>query len=207
MSSNQAVADRVECYMDELVECFEDFVKKSLLVITVGIAVVVGMLLYMLKVLTDREPTSDTTPEFSSSAPNLSRNINTEDYQKRFYSRSNRNVSPGSKLSSRKSSCKITPAVNTTSNQPLTQNQSSDEKVLNNIGLSSFTKLHACDSTNSNSFIPCRVPSQCTLPQKYSSVDSIGHKLSKHHMASMPIYPKEVPKTGSCCSLCCNDEN
>ncbi|CAH2234997.1 jg18996 [Pararge aegeria aegeria] len=62
MSSNQAVADRVECYMDELVECFEDFVKKSLLVITVGIAVVVGMLLYMLKVLTDREPTSDTTP-------------------------------------------------------------------------------------------------------------------------------------------------
>lgn len=56
MCSNRAVVESVECYMDDLVECFEDFVKKSLIIISFGIGVIVAMLLYLLKTVCDRQP-------------------------------------------------------------------------------------------------------------------------------------------------------
>lgn len=48
MSSN-AVADRIEFYMDELIDSFEDFVKKSLVLITLALASVVIMAMYVMK--------------------------------------------------------------------------------------------------------------------------------------------------------------
>lgn len=56
MCSNRAIVDSLECYMDDLVECFEDFVKKSLLVISFGIGLIVAMLAYLLKTVCERPP-------------------------------------------------------------------------------------------------------------------------------------------------------
>lgn len=57
MSQNRALVDSLECYMEDLVESFEDFVKKSLILMFVGVGTMVMMLIYMLKVITDRTGT------------------------------------------------------------------------------------------------------------------------------------------------------
>lgn len=55
MCSNRAIVDSLECYMDDLVETFEDFVKKSLIVISFGIGAIVAMLVYLLKTVCERQ--------------------------------------------------------------------------------------------------------------------------------------------------------
>lgn len=40
--------------MDDLVDCFEDFVKKSLVIISVAVGALIVMMGYLLKVVTDR---------------------------------------------------------------------------------------------------------------------------------------------------------
>lgn len=55
MCSNETLVDQLECYVDDLVECFEDFVKKSLIVITIAVGAVIGLLVYVLKMVTERQ--------------------------------------------------------------------------------------------------------------------------------------------------------
>lgn len=45
-----AVAD----YMDDLVDCFESFIQKSLLAIIIALAVIVASVMYLLKILSER---------------------------------------------------------------------------------------------------------------------------------------------------------
>lgn len=55
-SQQNAVVESLECYMDEIIETFEYFVKKSLLLFSVGVCSVVVMLVYVLRMLTERRP-------------------------------------------------------------------------------------------------------------------------------------------------------
>ncbi|XP_060802835.1 uncharacterized protein LOC132902306 [Amyelois transitella] len=57
MCTNEALVESLECYMDEILENFQDFVKKSLVLITVAIGSLVGILLYILKSVNHREVT------------------------------------------------------------------------------------------------------------------------------------------------------
>ncbi|OWR51945.1 hypothetical protein KGM_205728 [Danaus plexippus plexippus] len=56
MCSQRAIVDNLECCIDDLVECFEDFIRKSLLIIFLGIGVVIGLLIYLLKMIAERSP-------------------------------------------------------------------------------------------------------------------------------------------------------
>lgn len=51
---SSALVETIECYMDDVVECFEDFVKKSLCVFTVGIGALVAVIFYLLKSFHER---------------------------------------------------------------------------------------------------------------------------------------------------------
>lgn len=54
MCTNRALVDSLECYMDDLVESFEDFVKKSIIAISVTIGLLVAMIAYIFKMNNDR---------------------------------------------------------------------------------------------------------------------------------------------------------
>ncbi|KAJ0177338.1 hypothetical protein K1T71_007347 [Dendrolimus kikuchii] len=64
MCSHSGLLDSVECRMDDLVCSFEDFVKKSLVIVSVALGAVVLMLVYVLKIVTDR--TARSGPEVAN---------------------------------------------------------------------------------------------------------------------------------------------
>ncbi|RVE51637.1 hypothetical protein evm_003769 [Chilo suppressalis] len=54
MCTNPRLVNSLECYMDDLVDCFEDFVTKSLVIVSLAIGAVIVMIGYVLKMLNDR---------------------------------------------------------------------------------------------------------------------------------------------------------
>lgn len=54
----------LEDYIDELVECFEDFIRKSLLMISVTLGTIVLMVMYVLKLLSDRPSAALTSRDY-----------------------------------------------------------------------------------------------------------------------------------------------
>ncbi|XP_045771435.1 uncharacterized protein LOC123871595 isoform X2 [Maniola jurtina] len=208
---------QIECYMDELIDCFEDFVKKSLIVISVGIAAIVGLLLYLLKVVSYRPPSNIITESAANDNNNNqtgSMGLEETKNQKRLFNfklLQKKSSRQGSNTSlSKGSSTKIVTDVNTVSGHintsPLTKKLSFDEKVLRDVGLTSCSKLHTCERTNSHSYIPCRVPVSSKSPTNRKSDHAIRSTQSKNYIpAPLPICPKS-PKKGSCCSICCEDQ-
>ncbi|CAH2106202.1 unnamed protein product [Euphydryas editha] len=167
MCSNRAIVDSLECYMDDLVECFEDFVKKSLLVISFGIGLIVAMLAYLLKTVCERPPIQNIVAENAVSAQNQIRNMerkneqilgNNNNYSN--YTNKNSNKLPqknGQKetlpLPSGSRVVQTTIGVNTI---PRIQTMPSyDEQVLRDIGFSSCSRS-GCRRRIGNTEFPSR---------------------------------------------------
>ncbi|KAJ2937868.1 hypothetical protein O0L34_g18690 [Tuta absoluta] len=54
MCSNPWLLESFECYMEDLIECFEGFVKKALFIITLAASIVIAIAIFFLKNIKDR---------------------------------------------------------------------------------------------------------------------------------------------------------
>lgn len=53
MCSN--LVENLECHMDDLVDSFETFIKKSLIILMVAVGAIIAMFVYALRVITERQ--------------------------------------------------------------------------------------------------------------------------------------------------------
>ncbi|XP_047529659.1 uncharacterized protein LOC125065855 isoform X2 [Vanessa atalanta] len=211
MCSNRAIADSLECCMDDLVECFEDFVKKSLFVISFGVCLIIAMLAYILKVVKERPPIQNiiadhAVTEDAASAQYEIRDMEQKDDQalkNEFFSKfSQKDKQKDDILFPNESYVQTTTAVNTI---PRLQTMPSyDERVLREIGFSSCSKSGCKRRFGNNNDVPSRVPipNLTSSPPKYKSIHSI--LLSKHNISSSQLCSKT--KRGSSCSICSNND-
>ncbi|XP_028177735.1 uncharacterized protein LOC114365378 isoform X2 [Ostrinia furnacalis] len=158
MCTNSArLVNSLECYMDDLVDCFEDFVKKSLLIISVAVGALIVMLGYVLKIISERaqvpllgspavaqqiDTTRTSCPQSCSSARTSQPDVQ-NDLQKSKSSTLPQKSTNSIAMPCFRKDCRKTmsAAANT---GPLSSTPSFDEKVLRNIGLSSCSKGEQC---------------------------------------------------------------
>ncbi|XP_046960002.1 uncharacterized protein LOC124530059 [Vanessa cardui] len=207
MCSNRALADSLECCMDDLVECFEDFVKKSLFVISFGLCLIIAMLAYILKVVQERPPIQSIIAEDVANAQYDIRKMEQKDdetfLKDNFFSKySEKDKQKDDILFPSESYVQTSTAVNT--NPRLQTMPSYDERVLREIGFSSCSKSGCKRRLSNNSDVPSRVPipNLTSSPPKYKSIHSI--LLSKHNISSSQLCSKT--KRGSSCSICSNND-
>ncbi|XP_050346094.1 uncharacterized protein LOC126770635 isoform X2 [Nymphalis io] len=184
----RAIVDTLECYMDDLVECFEDFVKKSLFVISFGIGLIIALLAYILKIVQDRPPTPHIIAEAAVNAQYEIRNMEQKNDQSNgLFNKFSQKASQKDILNPNESRVQTTTAVNTIPRlQPM---PSYDEQVLREIGFSSCSKSGCRRRFGNNNDIPSRVPvPSFPSPTKYRSIHSL--LLSKHNISSSQLCSK-----------------
>ncbi|XP_059047169.1 uncharacterized protein LOC131842608 isoform X3 [Achroia grisella] len=144
MCTNSALVDSLECYMDDLVDCFQDFIKKSLIVISIAIGTLVVMLMYVLKAITERllitSNGTGNTPNVILQDSGLSLSCNTNTPSNNLQYGNSRNLSKSNiDVRSYKDVYKKTSMPSTNTNT-MPSVASYDEKVLKNIGFSNCSK-------------------------------------------------------------------
>ncbi|XP_059047168.1 uncharacterized protein LOC131842608 isoform X2 [Achroia grisella] len=201
MCTNSALVDSLECYMDDLVDCFQDFIKKSLIVISIAIGTLVVMLMYVLKAITERllitSNGTGNTPNVILQDSGLSLSCNTNTPSNNLQYGNSRNLSKSNiDVRSYKDVYKKTSMPSTNTNT-MPSVASYDEKVLKNIGFSNCSKSCMPNkrslTCNNRSSIRLTVPSlpTCTHPNQSSSSQS---------------REKYISDRSSCCSMCCDDD-
>ncbi|KAL0841429.1 hypothetical protein ABMA28_015113 [Loxostege sticticalis] len=208
MSTNSArLINSLECYMDDLVDCFEDFVKKSLVIISVAVGALIVMMGYLLKVVTDRSQVqmmgpppgvphrTDAAINYMQSAPNSvgpSRSNVQDDLQK---SRSSTLPQKNTVMSFVKKDPTRTKSAAANTN-PVSSVPSFDERVLRNIGLSSCSKrcLGKRSVVRNSSASRIGIPSMPTC-------------IPNHHISTPRPCSKYITSRNSCCSMCCADDD
>ncbi|XP_031765402.2 uncharacterized protein LOC116413001 isoform X1 [Galleria mellonella] len=201
MCTNRGLVDNLECYMDDLVDCFDDFIKKSLIIVSVAIGALVIMLVYVLKIVTERPQVAHTTTgnESNISLQNtgLSFSHNTDIRSNILQSaKSSKNsMKNNTEVHSPEQSCKRTTSANTDTSP---SESSLDESVLRNMGFSNCSK--GC------------MPNKKSITRNNSSDTRITTPSLPTCILSNPVPLSEpcqeyVPNRGSCCSMCCDDDN
>ncbi|CAK1547326.1 unnamed protein product [Leptosia nina] len=200
-------------YMDDLVDCFEGFIQKSLLAIIVALGIIVASVVYLLKVLSERA--LDNSMSFGGP---------------RTSSRSNQRstVSREGRAKSRVRELKESFAAHNDEKQISTalahSTPSSEENVIRLAGLSCCTKP-CCKSKSKFKNMEFPAENKCTIASSEISVTPVvkqeidsdkqqnrSNSLSpvrspspKHSSQSLTLCPKEASQK-SCCSMCCNED-
>ncbi|XP_004932528.1 uncharacterized protein LOC101745261 isoform X1 [Bombyx mori] len=189
MCSNETLVDQLECYVDDLVECFEDFVKKSLIVITIAVGAVIGLLVYVLKMVTERQEAlshASIVPALedisrqrgNSSDPN---NIPTKTSETVLHDYEAENtLNAEIDKNAKNSPDTSTKSANTL---PLPVIAGFDAKVLRDIGLSDCSKN-------------CK-----------ERILSLNRDQTNKRSTSLNKNQDTVETKTSCCSICCEDED
>ncbi|KAJ8728293.1 hypothetical protein PYW08_016678 [Mythimna loreyi] len=205
MCTEDRLLSQMESYLDEMVDCFEAFVKKSMLVVSVAVGTLVLMVMYVLKLMserTNRQITEDMaigTEHFNSScqvrpqqlAEIIPRASNPCKEKKSFI---NEFLPVGN---TRTISLQVIPSTYPT------YGASRDETFLNEIDLGFTSKsLDTCKQT------------QVSEDLKSARTDSnfmrtMQSCVSKNHLSpSRPCYKGSAMnlERNSCCSMCCEDD-
>ncbi|KAG6450284.1 hypothetical protein O3G_MSEX006481 [Manduca sexta] len=184
MCTNVALVDRLECYMDELVGNFEDFVKKSLVIITIAVGGVIAVLIYALKVINDRQ--LESIPSRYSTQFHATKSTS----KTGKYSKNCKSIV----LQTSKSIPKSDKFANT---EPISRDPSNDETILSSVALSTCSK--SCPSS-SRSLVRKASPARPTIP-------SLPTNYTNRRLSPARVCPKLVTTKKSCCSLCCVDDD
>ncbi|XP_045515354.1 uncharacterized protein LOC123708605 [Pieris brassicae] len=210
-------------YMDELVDCFESFIQKSLLAIIIALAVIVASVMYLLKILSER--TLENSASFSLTRQHESRS-----------SRGQRATTNTSSRESRKT--KKNNIQNDTQQIVMAHSVPTyDDSELKMVGLSCCAKpcckskstVKGVDSNTeiqlsntkygSSPIIKQEMeyemrPSRATIPPMLKEIKKeksransspIRSASPKHSIESLTICPRAIDRS-SCCSMCCQKE-
>ncbi|XP_072931533.1 uncharacterized protein [Epargyreus clarus] len=188
MCTNRALVNSLECYMDELVDCFEEFVKNSIIIISVAVAFLVAMIAYVLKMIADR---SDPTYVAGGTYARVRRG----DLQGGSATSLNRQKNRSQKQNPVKDNFVMFDAqdekTSTTSASPVSDQACSDEKILRDIGFTSCSRPD-CDPVNCPNAVSKPRISIPSLPTDDEICPAPSQTSSK--------------KLDSCCSMCCNNK-
>ncbi|XP_047505449.1 uncharacterized protein LOC125049949 [Pieris napi] len=208
-------------YMEDLVDCFESFIHKSLLAIIIALAVIVASVMYLLKILSER--TLENSPSLS--------------LPRQHESRSSRGPRPTTNTTSRESrKSKKNYIQNDTKQIAMAHSVPSYDNSELNMSCcakpccKSKTKVNGVDSNTeiqlsntkygSSPIIKQEMeyemrPSRATIPpmlkeikkEKSTRANSspIRSASPKHSTESLTICPRAIDRS-SCCSMCCQKE-
>ncbi|XP_075973942.1 uncharacterized protein LOC142975133 [Anticarsia gemmatalis] len=195
-TTEECLADTLECYMDELVDSYDDFVKKSLWLISLALGSLVIMAIYMMKVLTNRSgdgsrgrtgavargimATSSSASRESVSTKEMMSNKKKKKV-KRAYS-----VNSCTSLTCTSAQCGRGPS-----------RSSVEEKIIREIGFSTCSQTsiakRECEKCN-------RSAHRIAIPSAYIPPNLQRRASNSHHCNRLLGSPT------SCCSLCCNED-
>ncbi|CAB3224361.1 unnamed protein product [Arctia plantaginis] len=215
---NEAIFDCLEDYMDELIENFEDFAKKSLVLITAALGSIVLMAMYFLRKVTSRNN------------PNI--NIRRDKCESKSCCRPKElalKCSTSKKCKKEKSSCnrrmlmcnKKTCSVQETMDDSIKSSRSSsEEKLIREVKLSACSKTFpSCDqngtkNTESNSRVTLISANLEEMQTQTAPKDQPLTKptftpgcLPKHHLSKPRPCARYIAIRNSCCSMCCYDDD
>ncbi|CAG4990555.1 unnamed protein product [Colias eurytheme] len=215
MCSNRGLVDRIECCMEDIVECFEDYITKSLIALSVALGIIVASVVYLLKIVSER--TLEISPSSASANSQYRRNDirNTRSYRQAQGRR--QLLVDGKQSKPRRDNVKenylmigkqdeqvsTTPGLKNVRSIP-----SFDESVLREVGLSCCAKpccLSKKKSKESNQVKQqLQQRQQDTRRPRQRSITPIKNRSRsnspKRSLQSLPICSKSSSK-GSCCSM------
>ncbi|XP_045485194.1 uncharacterized protein LOC110996257 [Pieris rapae] len=203
-------------YMDELVDCFESFIQKSLLAIIIALAVIVASVMYLLKILSER--TLENSASFGLPRQHESRNSRGQRATSNTTSRESRRpkkncikndtqqIAMAHSVPSYNDSCCAKPCCKSKTN--VAGVDSNTEIQLSN------TKYGSSPIIKQEMEYEMR-PSRATIPpmlkeikkEKSSRANSSPNRSAspKHSIESLTICPRAIDRA-SCCSMCCQKE-
>ncbi|XP_053607534.1 uncharacterized protein LOC128673605 [Plodia interpunctella] len=178
MSNNEAIVNCFESYLDDLVDSFQDFIQKSLLLITIGIGSLIGLLLYFIKSCNRENLTGlNTLDALDTPTTITSSNRSNTTVSNEYNDEKNELINKGENTI-RNRCCSS--ACGKSSASMLTKLLSTTKKETNNMGV-------AC-------------PPSCISRFRGSS----NPRITLPSLPSCPSTPCVMPNiTRSCCSLCC----
>ncbi|KAJ8729960.1 hypothetical protein PYW07_016998 [Mythimna separata] len=195
--------NQLESYMDDLVDCFEAFVKKSMLVVSVAVGSLVLMVMYVLKLISERATSRQFTEDMAIGIERFNSSCQVRPHQLV-------DTTPSSSSKNKKKKSFISEYLPVGSTKTISMQvipktyssfgPSSDESFMKETDLDIKSKsFDNCKQTQVSDDLKSARPSM----QKTQSCTTKSHLSRSRRCTKFSAMNLE---RSSCCSMCCEDE-